>query len=400
MSPIFPAPTAFPAARCRTERQPLCGRSRNTAHRACSRWTSWSNWRIRIRLRSWAAWSNGVLPTSTSPSPAGTSRTPSTSPRPCWRAGGQRFSVEDLRFSTPDVARFFGAELTDRQVASLARESRGWPIALRLLHNEGEDGALVVADDAADVADNWVESRLWRGLAEPDRDMLLDVGLFERIDAALLNEVLETHDAKRRVEAIPALVGLIESVGGAESGVLRLHPADPGALRPAAFPGEPGTVPADPPGGSPRRWRGAARPSQRSAMRREAGDPALVGEILEARGGVRLWQREGLVRLQAVDRFVTEEVVERYPRTALARCVVLILSGRARRGEGALCRPLGEAPRRARGRGGRRHGPTCSTIPPCGRCCAYTAANVSPPRRCGPWSPTRRGWRRCARWIR
>ena len=263
---------------------------------------------------------------------------------------GERFSVDDLRFSTSDVARFLGSDLTDHQVASLARESRGWPIALRMLRNEGEGGALVVADDAADVADNWVESRLWRGLAEPDREMLLDVGLFERIDAALLNEVLEANDAKRRVEAIPALSGLLESVGGAESGVLRLHPLirEHGVRQRFRE--------------SPDRFRRIHRETAEALARRgetvpavrhaaEAGDPALVGEILEARGGVRLWQREGLVRLQAVDRFVTDEVVKRFPRTALAHCIVLLLTGQldqARKQHAAVAAArraaLGDAP--------------------------------------------------------
>lgn len=75
----------------------------------------------------------------------------------------------------------------------------------------------------------------------------------------------------------------------------------------------------------PRSLRCPSVPGVRHAA--GAGDPDLVGEILEAQGGVRLWQREGLVRLQAVDRFVTNEVMERFPRTALARCIVLLLTG-------------------------------------------------------------------------
>lgn len=240
---------------------------------------------------------------------------------------GESFTVEDLRFSTSDVARFFGSRLSRRQIASLARESRGWPIVLRMLRNEGERGAQTMADDIAYVADNWVESRLWRGLAEPDREMLLDVGLFERIDAALLNEVLGANDAKRRVEAIPALAGLLESVGGAGSGALRLHPLIREHCARQRFRESPGRF---------RRIHGgiaevlARRGETVSAVRHasEAGDPALIGEILEARGGVRLWLREGLVRLQAVDRFVTEDVRDRYPRTALAHCIVLLLTGR------------------------------------------------------------------------
>ena len=92
------------------------------------------------------------------------------------------------------------------------------------------------------------------------------------------------------------LAVLLESVGGTESDALRLHPlirehcarqrlrVSPARFRriycgiaeALARRGE--TVPAVP-------------------HAAEAGDPDLVGEILEAQGGVRRWQREGLVGL-------------------------------------------------------------------------------------------------------
>lgn len=60
----------------------------------------------------------------------------------------------------------------------------------------------------------------------------------------------------------------------------------------------------------------------------EAGDTALVGRILVEAGGLRLWLREGLVLLQAADRFLTPAMIARDPRLALVRCVVLALTGR------------------------------------------------------------------------
>ena len=46
------------------------------------------------------------------------------------------FRAGDLRFSKSDVLRFFEPGLTRREGTSLSRESGGWPIALRILHNE------------------------------------------------------------------------------------------------------------------------------------------------------------------------------------------------------------------------------------------------------------------------
>ncbi len=59
----------------------------------------------------------------------------------------------------------------------------------------------------------------------------------------------------------------------------------------------------------------------------EAGDAELLGRIAEGTGGVRLWLEQGLEVLRAVDGLLTEEVLSRYPRTALVRCVMLTSSG-------------------------------------------------------------------------
>ena len=193
-----------------------------------------------------------------------------------------------------------------------------------MLWNEGFDAQ---SDTDTDIADNWMESRLFRGLSEPDRELLLDVGLFDWLDAGLLDAVLDTSGAKRRVEAIPALAGLLESVGDGPNGRLRLHAlirehCGRWRLR-----------------HTPERFRRihrriAERLAQRGeivvAMRHavEAADMVLAGDILENAGGVWWWVREGLPPLQAADRLLTEELVAQRPRLALVRCLVTLLTGR------------------------------------------------------------------------
>ena len=236
-------------------------------------------------------------------------------------------SVDHLRFSGPEIARFFGARLSRREVAAMGRASRGWPIALRILHNEKDSGASRTAGDAGDVTVNWVESRLWRGLSQSDRELLLDAGLFEWIDGALLDEVLEGTGLMYRVAGIPALVGLLESVRGAASDTWRLHPL----IREHCAKQRSRQT--------PERFRSihrriAAALQQRgetvAAVRHAAWgcDPDMVFEILDKAGGLRLWLREGLVRLQAVDQFLTREAMEKHPRLALLHCVVLMMTGR------------------------------------------------------------------------
>jgi len=240
---------------------------------------------------------------------------------------GRILSSEDLRFSRSDVARFLGAGVSRRRVDVMAQESRGWPIALRVLGNERSDALPGSANAGMDLADNWMESRLLRGLSENERDLLLDAGLFDWIDAGLLDEALGRTDALRTLEAVPALTGLFESVRLAAADARRLH----GLVRELCA----RRRLRETPGRFRRIHRSIAvalgrRGETVLAMRHaaEAADEALVGDILEAAGGVWLWAREGLAPLQAADRLLTAALVARRPRLALARCLVALLTGR------------------------------------------------------------------------
>ena len=236
-------------------------------------------------------------------------------------------TANQLRFSESQVASFFGPDLPRREVEALARESSGWPIALRILWNERHGATIGDARDATDVAGNWVESRLWRGMAESDRELVLDLGLFERIDAELLDEVLDGTDLKRRVDALPALAGLLESVRGEASDTWTMHPLIREHCAKQRYLE------------TPDRFRSihqriaavlARRGETVAAMRHAAagGHTDLAGEILLEAGGLRLWLREGLIRLEAADSLLTTHMMDKSPRLALAHSLVLLLTGR------------------------------------------------------------------------
>lgn len=241
-------------------------------------------------------------------------------------------SANELRFSNPDIARFFGLKLSRREHRALTEESAGWPIALRIRQNElrlgrrGDD-ATGEAGVMRDVVDNWIEARLWYGLPSDDRGFLLDIGLCEWLDAELLDEIFESTDSMRRIETMPALVGLLEPISRGESVAWRLHPLIREHCAKQRF------------RKTPDRYRTihrriamalARRGETVGAMRHaaEAGDAALVGSILVDAGGIRIWLREGLVLLQSADRFLTAAMVASDSRLALVRCTVLALTGR------------------------------------------------------------------------
>ena len=235
-------------------------------------------------------------------------------------------TADDLRFSRSEIAGLFEAGLSRRELADLTADSAGWPIALRIYQNERQSGSRAGTNRVTDLAQNWVESRMWRGLSEEARELVLDVGLFEWMDAELLDEVLEGRGLWTRLHAMPALAGLLEPVQEGEVETRRLHPL----LQDYCV-----------------RWRRretperfrlillriasvlAGRGSVVSAMRyaSEGQDPALVGTILLEAGGVRVGLRDGVARLRAADRFLTPAILEQYPRLAFAHCFVLITAG-------------------------------------------------------------------------
>ncbi|MYE59383.1 MAG: hypothetical protein F4X35_07405 [Alphaproteobacteria bacterium] len=234
-------------------------------------------------------------------------------------------TVEELRFSTPDIARFFERRLSGRELDSVLASSEGWPIALRIHRNAEREGAVSPgANNGGDLAAGWIETRLWRGISGDDRDFVLDVALFDPIEPDLVEEAAGVRNADRRLASMGALAGLLSTAGGGGA-AMRLHPLVRDYCERRRFEE------------TPDRFRGlhaaiaealARRGRTLAALRhaRETGDAGLLGRLAESTGGVRLWLEEGLEPLRTIDAQLTEDVLSRYPRLALLRCVALTVS--------------------------------------------------------------------------
>ena len=224
-----------------------------------------------------------------------------------------------LRFSASETAAFLGED------ESQSAEFAGWPFALRI-HREQQHGG-THGMTAADVARTWLDSRMWRAVSAADRDLVLDVGLLERIEPHVLDEVLDGHGFWQRLVAMPAIDGLLLPVSDAEPEARRVHPL----LQQCCVEWRRRETP-ERFGDLHRRMaralarRGAVVSAMRHAT--EGDDPDLAAAILEAAGGLRFLIREGFARLQAADGFLTPTILDRHPRLALARCLILTLTGR------------------------------------------------------------------------
>ena len=242
---------------------------------------------------------------------------------------GVSLGVEDLRFSPPEVARFFGFRIERDELRALLDRTEGWPVALQLYRNVQADGQAAARDFRGDrgIAANFLRARLLRDLPRADYDFLLDLALFDWIDPALVDEALGTHDTQRRIAMLPGgLNGFLQPIGRG-SGVLRLQPFLRdycAAQRFRETPHRQRRIESAIAGALAR--RNLLVPAVSHA--RAAGDNRLVGDIVERAGGLRLWFMEGMTRLRAIDRLLTPAILESHPRLGLLRCVVLVRRGK------------------------------------------------------------------------
>ena len=236
-------------------------------------------------------------------------------------------TADDLRFSKPEISRFFGWRLPREQLDAVARESSGWPIALRIHGNGGAPWRGAQARLARELVDNWVTSRLWSDLCNDDQEFLLDVGLLDWVDGELLDEALGGTGLKHRLDGLRRLAGLFEPVRGGGGNTWRLHQLirEYCAKRRRQE--------------TPQRYKSihrrlaialARRGDTVAAMRhaREAEDAALAGRLLTEVGGVRLCLVEGPDRLVAADRHLTDETLETFPQLVPVRAVAHVVKGR------------------------------------------------------------------------
>ena len=231
-----------------------------------------------------------------------------------------------FRFSRPDIVQLFDRSLSRRELAAVEERTAGWPVALMVRRRQRAAGKGPPGMGVAELSENYVGVRLLRGLSSQDRASLLDLSIFDRIDAELVDDVLGSSDARLRIASLSSLEGLLLP-HDEEGAVWRLHPL----VRESCdrmFAAE----------NPVRKRRLHVRAARALALRGElvpawshataAGDSRLVGDLIEDVGVFGLWLREGVIGLTLAARFLTAEIVASHPRLALLRCVRLQLAAK------------------------------------------------------------------------
>ena len=236
-------------------------------------------------------------------------------------------TAEDLRFTRDEIAGFFDQKLSRRELADVVSASGGWPIALQVYQNQRHARPTAESRVVRDIVENWINSRFWRSFDETDEQLVLDVALFDWVDAELLENVLREQSPMQRLRGIRALDGLFTPVPNGRKKVWQLHPL----IREHCRLRRKLETPARYRSMHDRIARALARRGRiASALRHavDADDASLLATIFMDAGGVRLWLSEGTDRLVALGRYLTDEAVARCPRLAAARCAALAGAGR------------------------------------------------------------------------
>ena len=235
-------------------------------------------------------------------------------------------TAAELRFSPQETAAFLGKGLSRMELSAIDRQFEGWPIAVAL-HRKFSNRDTPGRSDSDNLFDDWIESRLLEYMATDQREFLFDAGLCGSLDPVLLDEVLDRNDSRYRLQAMHEFDGLIRPLPGNGAGIVLLHPrlrqyCKERRLRetPERFQ----TIHHRAALALDRRGETLAAISQAA----EAGNPELLGRLIEDAGGLRMWIHLPPQRLDKnVFSFLTSDVINQWPRLALAKCFAAMFNG-------------------------------------------------------------------------
>ncbi len=140
---------------------------------------------------------------------------------------GMLLDTEDLRFSDPEIARFLRRPLSREEFVSVAKETEGWPLAVRLLHNQ-ERNVPRSGDTAGEfpyreTLTRVLRARLMRDLEPCCQAFLLDIAQLDTIDLAIVEAAFPDEQGQCWEKLTASLYGLIRPIDSAGRSY-RLHP--------------------------------------------------------------------------------------------------------------------------------------------------------------------------------
>jgi len=238
-------------------------------------------------------------------------------------------SVEQLRFSKNEYGEFFGQKLSDQSIQEIDQKIEGWGAGLQMLKSSaqkagGADLANVISDfsDQTTLAHQYIEKHIYSNLPKNIQGILCSLSVLEWFDDDIAFELTTEHIDVRRLSTDPFLTGFIFNNSEGQN-TFRMH----ALLRDFCLKNLRENSAQEFERGNKRAAAIMARNGHLVKALKHAmacGDEQQFAEIFESFGGLRIWLREGMLRLNEAVSLFKDNVELRYPRLGLAKCIVLI----------------------------------------------------------------------------
>ncbi|WP_308910276.1 helix-turn-helix transcriptional regulator [Pseudokordiimonas caeni] len=232
--------------------------------------------------------------------------------------------AEDLCFTAQHILALFGQKISLDDAIRIEEATLGWPIAVKLVQMDIKSGcsldeALRRLGDSSATAAHYIKEQIETRLPADMRIMLLEAAVLEWLEADALRATQGSDNLLTRLGELGEIGSLISMIDdGSET--FRLHPLLRDHL------GE--TLKRE----APEKYRDLHRRAARWMADRNrlrlalshaylSDDRHLVGTLIEEFGAVRLFFREGVTRAYSFQVYLSDPILESFPRVALMYCV-------------------------------------------------------------------------------
>lgn len=238
-----------------------------------------------------------------------------------------------LRFDLDEIQSLFGDTVNNTELRTLESQTSGWPVAIQLIkgvwsQQDRRGRVLRELETLDNTLTDYLSEQVFSSLPPDIFDLLVRISPVDRISPGVVEFMTGSDDPWPTILKADALAPFLIPVDSSLE-VYRAHP-----LIRAYFRERLNLLPLDTRGPVYRRaarwYARAGRLVSALTCAQAARDPELAGALIEEAGGLTMWLRAGMPRLQAIMETVAPDALERFPRVRLLYAFLLVKQGKVR----------------------------------------------------------------------